>query len=259
MKRYTVSILSLFSVVVIFNSVSVNAQQRDIFSNPENLQVLPKDISSSELRGQMRSFSLALGVRCSHCHDGTDDLSLADFDFQSDDKEPKRIAREMLKLVTDVNAMVSSINRGPNHQAIEVSCVTCHRGYFQPIMMKDLLAATYAEHDDDIDAVIARYKELRNENHGGFAFDFGEFPVSALAFTLNNQGRPDDAIELQKMNMEYHPDSPDIPSGMGFIFREAGQLELAVDAFRRSLEIDPEGRWAAQQLVEVEELIAQDD
>jgi cytochrome c-type biogenesis protein CcmH/NrfG len=59
------------------------------------------------------------------------------------------------------------------------------------------------------------------------------------------------------MNMEYHPDSPHIPSGMGFIYRQAGQLELAADAFRKSLEIDPKGRWVARQLAEVEELLAE--
>jgi tetratricopeptide (TPR) repeat protein len=58
------------------------------------------------------------------------------------------------------------------------------------------------------------------------------------------------------MNMEYHPESPNIPSGMGLIYRQAGKLELAADAFRKSLEIDPDGRWAARQLVEVEELLA---
>ena len=43
---------------------------------------------------------------------------------------------------------------------------------------------------------------------------------------------------------------------MGFIYRQAGQLELAADAFRKSLEINPEGRWVARQLVEVEDLLS---
>jgi tetratricopeptide (TPR) repeat protein len=257
MRRRSIFVWSLICVVMALTSVSVNAQQRTFFSDPKNLQVLPDDISPSELDSQMRRFKLALGVECSHCHVGTDDRKLTDFDFPSDAKEPKRVAREMLRMVAAINATVSSIDRGLGHQAVEVACVTCHRGYFRPFMIKDVLAATYAEHEENIDAVIARYRALRDENYGGFAFDFGEFPVSGLAFTLNSQGQPEDAIKLQKMNMEYHPDSPNIPSGMGFIYRETGQLELAADAFRKSLEIDPEGRWVARQLVEVEELIAE--
>ena len=256
-SRDTNLVLLLVSVVTALTSISVDAQQRDFFSSPKNLQVLPKDISPSELDSQMRRFKLALGVECSHCHVGTDDRRLTDFDFPSDAKDPKRIAREMVRMVAAINTMVSSLNRAPGHQAVEVTCVTCHRGHFRPLMIKDVLAASYAEHDGNIDAVIAKYRELRDKNYGGFAFDFGEFPVSALAFTLNRQGQPEDAIKLQKMNMEYHPDSPNIPSGMGFIYRQAGQLELAADAFRKSLEIDPEGRWVARQLVEVEELLAE--
>jgi tetratricopeptide (TPR) repeat protein len=257
MERSTILIRLLVFVITALSSVSIDAQQRDFFSSPKNLQVLPKDISPSELDSQMRRFKLALGVECSHCHVGVDDRQLEDFDFPSDSKEPKRIARDMLRMVAAINAMVSSLNRGPGHQAVEVTCVTCHRGYVRPLMMKDVLVASYAEHDGNIDAVIAKYREMRDKYYGGFAFDFGEFPVSALAFTLNNEGQSEDAIELQKMNMKYHPDSPNIPSGMGFIYRQAGELELAADVFRKSLEIDPEDRWVAGQLAEVEELLAE--
>lgn len=256
MSWRTIFVSLLVFVVAALTSDPVNAQQGDIFSDPKNLQVLPKDISPNELEGQMRRFKLALGVECSYCHVGTDDRGLTDFDFPSDTKEPKRIAREMVRMVAVINAMVSGLGREPGYQAVEVTCVTCHRGNSRPLMIKDVLAATYIEHDGDIDAVISKYRELRDEYYGGFAFDFGEFPVSAFAFTLNSQGRPEDAITLQKMNMEYHPDSPHIPSGMGFIYRQAGQLELAADAFRKSLEIDPEGRWVARQLVEVEKMLA---
>ena len=44
---------------------------------------------------------------------------------------------------------------------------------------------------------------------------------------------------------------------MGFIYRQTGELELAADVFRKSLEIDPEGRWVAGQLAEVEELLTE--
>jgi hypothetical protein len=233
------------------------AQQPDIFAKPTNLQVLPADISPTDLASQMRKFKLALGVECSHCHVGTDNRSFSDFDFAADTRETKRIAREMMNMVSAINAMVSGLKREPDHNTVEVTCVTCHRGNFRPLMMKDVLTDTYARHDGDIDAVIAQYLELREKHYGGFAFDFGEFPVSAFAFTLNKQGQTGDAIKLQEMNAGFHPDSPNIPSGMGFIHREAGQLELAAASFRRSLEVDPTGRWVARQLAEVEKLMAE--
>ncbi len=248
----------LLVIATVFSPVFAQ-QQSDMFADPKNLQVLPKDITPTELASQMRKFKLALGVECSHCHEGTDNRRFSDFDFAADTKETKRIAREMFHMVGAINGMVSGLERGPDHQAVTVACVTCHRGNSRPVMMKDLLAETYANHDGDIDAVITIYQELREKHYGGFAFDFGEFPVSALAFTLNKEGQAEDAIKLQKMNEGYHPESPNIPSGMGFIYREAGQLELAADAFRRSLKADPTGRWVARQLAEVKAQLSEID
>lgn len=160
-------------------------------------------------------------------------------------------------MVTAINGMVAGLDRFSDHKQVEVSCVTCHRGNYRPEMITDILANTYSEQGDNIDAAIAKYLELREKNYGGFAFDFGEFPVSGFAFQLNTDGHALDAIKLQKMNAGFHPDSPNIPSGMGFIYREAGQLELAAEAFRKSLEIDPTGRWAAKQLAEIEEILTE--
>ena len=245
-----------YSLLLAAISLPGYAQQANVFANPKNLMILPKDISPDELASQMRRFKLALGVECSHCHVGTDNRRYTDFDFAADTKETKRVARKMMHMVSAINGMVIGLERGPDHQALEVNCVTCHRGNFRPLMIKDELVTSYADSGGDVDTVIARYRELREKHFGGFAYDFGEFPVSAMAFTMNRDGHAEDAIKLQTMNAGYHPDSPNIPSGMGFIFREAGQLDLAVEAFRKSLKIDPTGRWTAKQLAEVEELLA---
>ncbi len=255
MGRIAVAAALLIALAV---SVSVVAQQgRDIYANPGNLKILAKDISSAELAATMRNFSLGLGVECSHCHDGNDEQSLAEFDFAADVKEPKAVAREMLKMVASINATVTGLNRGPDHQPVEVACVTCHRGQFRPRMIEDVLEATLAEHDGDIDAVIAKYRELREKYYGGFTFDFGEFPVSGFAFGLSGKGRPEDAIKLLQMNAEYHPESPFIQSGIGFIHHDAGRLELAAEGYRRALKLNPDDRWAAGQLREVEKLLAE--
>jgi hypothetical protein len=44
---------------------------------------------------------------------------------------------------------------------------------------------------------------------------------------------------------------------MGFIFRETGQLEHAIAAFEKSLNIDPSGRWVVRQLAEIREMLAE--
>jgi len=62
-----------------------------------NLKVLPKDISKQELVDIMKNFCFTMEQRCSYCHVATDDLSSAD--FAADDKEPKKKARELLRLI----------------------------------------------------------------------------------------------------------------------------------------------------------------
>jgi hypothetical protein len=65
-----------------------------------NLQVLPKDISQEDLVNIMKNFCFTMDQRCSYCHVATDDLSSAD--FPSDEKETKKEARELLRLILKV-------------------------------------------------------------------------------------------------------------------------------------------------------------
>ncbi len=65
-----------------------------------NLQVLPKDIKKPDLMPVMKSFSITMDVRCSHCHAVPDDLSGGD--FASDEKPTKVAARKMLAAILEV-------------------------------------------------------------------------------------------------------------------------------------------------------------
>jgi len=62
-----------------------------------NLQVLPRDIKKPQLVGIMKQFCMTFNVRCLHCHAVSDDLTQGSFD--SDEKETKQKARELLKLI----------------------------------------------------------------------------------------------------------------------------------------------------------------
>src|SRR5215469_7256532 len=68
-----------------------------------NLQYFPKDISRDELIGNMRLFCFSLNVRCQHCHAGKAGNDLSQTDFASDEKETKRTARAMLRMVQAIN------------------------------------------------------------------------------------------------------------------------------------------------------------
>src|SRR5262245_51004779 len=69
----------------------------------KNLQVLSKDITRDQLLSNMKFFAQSLGVRCVHCHVGEEGKPLSTFDFASDAKKEKLVARKMLAMVHRIN------------------------------------------------------------------------------------------------------------------------------------------------------------
>lgn len=70
-------------------------------------------------------YSRALGVECTHCHD--------EQDFSSDDKRPKRAAREMAVMHHTINqelAKMQHLESDPGERFI--NCGTCHQGRVNP-------------------------------------------------------------------------------------------------------------------------------
>jgi hypothetical protein len=98
---------------------------------PKNLQVFPKDISRAELISNMRFFTQALGVRCTFCHVGTEGQPPSTFDFASDAKKEKLIARKMLTMVQRINTQDFGVQ--PALATAKVTCFTCHRGSTKPL------------------------------------------------------------------------------------------------------------------------------
>ena len=101
----------------------------------ENLQVLPQTTTRPELVALMRSFATGLGVRCVHCHVGEDSPNLSGIDFKSDAKPAKRTAREMMRMVADINQRLAALPERP--APVNASCVMCHRGSARPILLVD--------------------------------------------------------------------------------------------------------------------------
>jgi hypothetical protein len=103
----------------------------------EVLQSLPE----AQLFPLMNLIATSLGVRCDHCHvQSNPDLSrtpanVGGWVWDSDEKLPKRRAREMMKMVVELN---SSRFKGES----KVTCYTCHRGATQPSRLPTLPPAS---------------------------------------------------------------------------------------------------------------------
>ena len=138
---------------------------------PKNLKVLPAEMTRDEVTAIMRGFAGALGVRCTHCHVGQDGNPQS-MDYASDDKDEKKTAREMLKMVRTINADYVRMASGDDAKA-DVRCETCHRGRAEPPRpLVDILAETASS--EGAASAIAKYKQMRAESLEAGQYDFRE-------------------------------------------------------------------------------------
>jgi len=170
-----------------------------------NLKVLPKDISSAELRGMMNGFTRALGVRCIYCHVGQEGKPFQHDDFPKDDKLTKTKARAMMVMLHDINENYLAKIDSRAEPPVKVECVTCHRGGQLPRQLQDVLLAAYD--GGGLDSTEARYNSLRDRYYGRATYDFGDVPLADVSSRLRMEGHDDDALTLAKLNVDMNPKS----------------------------------------------------
>ncbi len=100
-------------------------------SRISNAKALPADIGQERLRNTMVGFARGLGVRCTFCHVGQEGQPLSTFDFASDARPHKEIARGMIRMVQRLNQEDLTTILGASEQP-RVTCYTCHRGSAEP-------------------------------------------------------------------------------------------------------------------------------
>lgn len=171
----------------------------------ENIKALPADITPPELIGVMRSFAFGLGVRCQFCHVGEEGQPLAQFDFVSDEKATKLKAREMIRMVHEVNDRFLADLPDRGDPPVAVTCVTCHRGVSRPRMVDDILLETYAA--EGLDGMMREYGELHERYFGGFAYDFSDRMLVSVAGELATAGHATDALQVLAFNLDQYPTS----------------------------------------------------
>src|SRR2546423_8938595 len=145
--------------------------------------------------GIMRNFASALGVRCQFCHVGQEGQPLASFDFAKDDKRTKLTARQMMRMVEEVNHRLDTL---PEHEKmtshVEVTCAPCPRGVNRPMPLEQLMQETATK--AGVDSASRAYRALRERHYGRAEHDFGEPKLDVAAVRLPRRGKfnPDIAL-----------------------------------------------------------------
>ena len=247
--RFASTVLAMIAVVAVISARAAGAQPR--FEWPDrakNLKVLPKGTSKEQLSATMIGFTRALGVRCPFCHVGQEGQPLTTFDFVSDQKPEKDIARGMVKMVRGVNHDLKKMKFEQGNQ-IEVQCITCHRGRPRPMSLTEELARVYEK--AGIDSTVARYSMLRERFYGAGSYDFGERSLTDLGAAMMAKGRREDAIRIFQLNAQQNSSSSFAYSSLADAYAAAGQKDLAIQNYEKAIQLEPRNHEAEQKLREL--------
>lgn len=210
-----------------------------------NTQVIARTTPVIEVVGMMRNVAVGLGVRCEYCHVGRADLPLEQFDFASDQKRNKLVARQMMRMVQEINRRLDTIPERPA-SAVQVSCSTCHRGVERPAPLSQVLVDIAQAAGTD--SVVRAYRALRDAYFGGDSYDFRESSLTIAAFRLGRARKFAEAFALLDLNEQLYPGSSGMSVFRGNISLMRGDTTAAEAAYREAVRRDPANTEARGRL-----------
>jgi len=190
----------------------------------------------------MEEVAGALGVHCDYCHSAPRGSGL---------KEPKKdIALAMMAMTRDLNAKVQEATGKPADQTTRVECVTCHRGVAIPQPLSAIILRTVVEKGGA--AAVEQYRDLRKQFYSRATYDFSEEALLQIVQRVV-QVRPDDAIALLRMNLEFNPQSARTYALIGFAYTRKVDDASAITNLEKSLELDPTDAMVRGRLEQLQE------
>jgi hypothetical protein len=128
MKKLAVLLILVFCVAAMSFADSAGGD-KPVF---KNLKVLPKNTTKEQLDSVMNHFTTSLNVKCNFCHVQLKDEKKS-WDFPSDEKHHKQVAREMMKMTAALNKKYFDVKSRDGWQSnVYVTCFTCHNGKPEP-------------------------------------------------------------------------------------------------------------------------------
>jgi len=184
--------------------------------------------TTRNLLADMQSYAQALGVTCEYCHVAPANSGLP---------QPKKdIARTMIAMTRDLNTQVLLATGKAPVEATRVECATCHRGVTIPKPIGQVIAQTLQYRGAD--AAVAQYRDLRARYYGRGSYDFGEDELVNVARPIAPV-RPDDAIALLELNIEFNPQSAKSYALMGFAYTRKFDDESAIVKVQKAVDLEP--------------------
>ena len=192
----------------------------------------------------MQTIANSLGVTCEYCHVNAP----GNRSVQPTPEPRKDIARAMIAMTRELNEKVQAATGKAPNEVTQVTCATCHHGLAIPGTLSDVLTRAWKE--KGADGAVAKYRELRQQYYGKAAYDFSEDSLLAFAERLVRV-KPDDALALLKLDLEYNPKSGRAYAQIGFAYTRKYDDESAIANYEKSLELEPGNGIVEGQLAQL--------
>ena len=101
-----------------------------------------------------------------------------------------------------------------------------------------------------IEAGIAEYRDLKANQSA--TYDFSERELNRFGYQLMSAGKTKEALEIFKLNVEAYPKSSNTYDSLAEAYARLDQRELAIQNYKKSIELDPSNKNAAEQVKKLE-------
>jgi tetratricopeptide (TPR) repeat protein len=99
---------------------------------------------------------------------------------------------------------------------------------------------------------LERFFQMKALSRTVYRFDISEREINLLGYRLLTAGRTEEAIEFFKLNVSEHPQSWNTYDSLGEAYLKQGNKALAMESYRRSLELNPKNASGLEALKKLE-------
>jgi CubicO group peptidase (beta-lactamase class C family) len=131
----------------------------------------------------------------------------------------------------------------------KIAAILFGKPYKAPLRdIADTLFDTIME--KDVQTAIKQYRDLKATQQD--AYDFGEPQLNDVGYRLLQAKRVKDAIEIFKLNVEMFPQGFNTYDSLGEAYMENADKSLAIQNYKKSLELNPKNTNAVEKLKKLE-------
>jgi CubicO group peptidase (beta-lactamase class C family) len=99
----------------------------------------------------------------------------------------------------------------------------------------------------NVDKAIETFKRIAKSSTK-HRFVFGEDQLNSLGYQMIKEGKLEAAIKLFKLNIKEYPESANVFDSCGEAYMKNGQIDLAIEYYEKSLELNPNNNNAREML-----------